>query len=99
MEPIEYKDKITSIRRKNESWFEDGEQKQAIELAIYTVGSVMQFALDDPRLPVDIEENWQNYLLCKCRFEPDKPTSNTGLTRVWFEILPNKVKPVEVKRG
>jgi len=79
------KDKIINVRRKTETWFEKGQQKFRVELAVYTTGSFMQFCPNDDRLPVDIETNWKNYLLCRRRFEPGKQQSNTGLTSVWFE--------------
>jgi hypothetical protein len=85
MQTEEKKDKIIGVERRTEIWFENGEQKSCVELAIYTPSTFMQFALDDKCLPADIETNYQNYLLCKRRFEPGKRQSNTGLTSVWFE--------------
>lgn len=88
----EQKDKIVDVCRKTEIWFEKGKPKSCVELAVYAAGSFMQFRIDDDRLPVDIETNWENYLLCRRRFEPGKQQSNTGLTSVWFEVVNTSIE-------
>jgi len=81
---IETKEEILYTLRKQETWYKCGTKHQSEEIAIYTAGSVMQFAMDDHRLPVDIEENAADYLLCIRRFGPEKKLSRTELTSVWF---------------